>query len=90
MLHLLALAVAISPLEWITTHMQLVGWPAIVMAAYWVGRQFQKVNSQIIKTVGQIDTMATNHFPHMEQSLAKQDIHLENIDRNIGRLADRI
>lgn len=88
MFHLLALLAA-SPWEWAASHLQLIGWPAIVLIAWKVGRAFTEVQNHFNTAVGQIDKMATNHFPHMEQSLAKQDIYLENIDKNIARLADK-
>jgi hypothetical protein len=87
MLHLLA---EVTPFEWASTHLQILGWPAIVFFAWQVGKHFQNLTFTAAKTVAQIDLMATNHFPHMEISLAKQDIHLENIDRNIERMANRL
>ena len=78
-----------TPFEWISTHMQMVGWPAMVFFAWRVGGYFKDIQTKVVKTVTQIDTMSTNHFPHMQESLQRQDQFLENIDRNIGRLADR-
>lgn len=90
-LHLLAQAVvSVTPWDWAANHIHLVGWPAIVLIAWKVRGYFNNVSNQFTKAVGQIDTMASNHFPHMEQSLAKQDVFLESIDKNIARLADKM
>ena len=90
MLHLLAQVATQSPWEWGASHLQLLGWPAIVAIAWGVGRAVSNAINQLTKAFGQIDHMATNHFPHMEQSLARQDVYLESIDKNIARLADRL
>ena len=92
MWHLLAEIVVTNqtPFEWISNHMHIVGWPTLVFLAWRVGGYFKDIQTKVIKTVTQIDTMATNHFPHMQDSLQRQDIFLENIDRNIGRMADKL
>lgn len=63
----------LSPFEYISQHLQLIGWPALVIIAWKAGNLFQTFVNTLEKTIGQIDKMATNHFPHMEESLAKQD-----------------
>jgi len=88
MLHVLA-QVMPSPFEWASNHLHLIGWPAIVFLAWKASTAFSKISSHFTKAVGQIDQLATNHFPHMEASLARQDIYLSNIDKNIERLADK-
>jgi hypothetical protein len=91
MLHLFADGVANpTPLEWVSSHLHLIGWPAIVFIAWQAGTFITSLKTKITKTVDQIDSMATNHFPHMEASLAKQDIYLESIEKNIGRMADKL
>ena len=91
MLHLLAEVVANpTPFEWASNHLHILGWPAVVFFAWQVGGYFKELTAKAKKTVDQIDAMATNHFPHMEASLAKQDTYLESIDKNIGRLADKL
>lgn len=92
MWHILAQAVtALSPTPWTWAfdHLHLIGWPTLCILAWRISKAFTQASSQFTKTVGQIDTMATNHFPHMQSSLERQDIFLANIDRNIGRLADK-
>lgn len=88
--HLLAQLATQTPWDWASSHIHLIGWPTLCVIAWRVGKAFNDVSTHFTKAVGQIDTMATNHFPHMEASLAKQDVYLESIDKNIGRLADRL
>lgn len=78
-----------TPIEWIATHIQLVGWPALVGLAWTAGNYFKGLKHQVKETITQIDHMATNHFPHMQESLAKQDAFLANIDKNIERMANK-
>lgn len=72
-----------SPFEWASQHIHLVTWPVIVWlvarATWMAGKFFQQAKHQVETTVTQINTMATNHFPHMERSLI-------NMDKNITRL----
>jgi hypothetical protein len=79
-----------TPFQWALDHMNLVGWPAFVYFAWQAGNYFRGLKAQVTKTVGQIDEMATNHFPHMETSLGKQDVYLDSIDKNIQRMADKL
>lgn len=80
----------VTPFEWASNHLHLIGWPVVVYVAWQAGNLFRDMKAKVTKTVGQIDEMATNHFPHMEASLAKQDMYLESIDKNIGRMADKL
>lgn len=67
-----------SPIEWLSTHVQLVGWPVLCLFAWKASALVTEIKHTITKTFGQIDTMATNHFPHMEASLTRQDTILAN------------
>lgn len=87
-MHLMLLLQALpsSPWEWAATHLQLIGWPTLCFLAWKVSGYFQKALHQITKTVEQIDTMSTNHFPHMEASLANQDNLLHSVDASLKTL----
>lgn len=84
------IAEILTPFEWASSHMHLIGWPALVFFAWQAGNFFRSLKTQVNTTVTQINEMATNHFPHMEASLAKQDVYLASIDRNIERVADKL
>ena len=83
-------AAATSPFDWASNHLHIIGWPALVYFAWRVGTYFQSIKHKFEATVEQIDTMACNHFPHMEASLTRQDGYLENMDKNIARMADKL
>jgi hypothetical protein len=91
MIHFLAqVAQTQSPFEWASQHIHVIGWGTVVMAAWKISTFFSAAKAQVTKTVGQIDVLSTNHMPHMGASLARQDLLLTNIDKNIERLADKI
>ena len=73
-----------TPFEWASQHIHLIAWPTIVWfvgkAAWQAAKFFTQTKTQIEQTVGQINTMATNHFPHMENALL-------NMAKNIRRMA---
>lgn len=72
-----------SVFEWCYQHLALVGYTAVCIAA-WRGRGLYADITQIAsKMVGQIDSMATNHFPHMEESLKNQDKLLGSVDESL-------
>jgi hypothetical protein len=87
MIHLLAafLPTANSPFEWASQHLQIIGWPALVIFAWRVATYFERITSQASKTVGQIDMLATNHMPHMETSLISMEKSLTTIAENSHR-----
>lgn len=72
-----------SPFDWASQHIHLVAWPTIVglvaKVTWTASKWLTETKNQVEKTVGQINTMATNHFPHMERALI-------NMDKNIRRL----
>ena len=78
-----------NPFEFITQHLQVIGWPALCFFAWKVSKYFERITTQASKTIGQIDTMATNHFPHMEESLKRQDEFLHSVDTSLKTLVQR-
>jgi hypothetical protein len=77
-----------TPLVWAIEHLSAIGWPVIVYFAWKVGGYFRQTSEQISKTVGQINSMATNHFPHMEASLQNQDALLHSMDGSLKTIAE--
>ncbi len=72
-----------SPFEFFSQHIHLVGWGTVIMLVWKAGKFFNEAKTQVTRTVAQIDTMATNHFPHMERSII-------TMDKNIGRMAQHM
>lgn len=60
---------AAIPFQFVSNYIHLVAWPTICVFLWKASKAVQKFTDKLDKTTGQIDTMATNHFPHMEQYL---------------------
>lgn len=84
MLHILAQAVSQAPWEWAASHLQLIGWPTLCVIAWRVGKAFSDVSSHFTRAVGQIDQMATNHMPHVQDGILElvelQKVNNEKLD----------
>jgi hypothetical protein len=59
----------LPPYEWVTQHIQVVGWPALCIIAWKAGNVFHKFVDRLEKTTNQIDMMATNHTPHIQDGI---------------------
>ena len=77
----------LPPFEWAYQHIGLVSWPAICFAIWKVTRYIDRVTAIAVKTISQIDTLATNHMPHMEASLSKQDALLVDMAHSLTEIA---
>jgi hypothetical protein len=80
---------AVSVFEWAVQHLPAIGWPTLIVASWKISAYFSKAASQITKTVDQIDSLATNHFPHMQASLQNQDQILKSVDESLKTLVER-
>lgn len=72
-LHLLQAAApnAVTPFQWASQYIHVVAWPTICIAIWKVSQAATKFVEKLDTTIGEIHTMATNHFPHMESSLTE-------------------
>jgi hypothetical protein len=77
----------LPPFEWAYQHVGLISWPAICYALWKVTRYIDGVTATATKTINQIDTLATNHAPHMEESLKTQDGLLHSMDASLKEIA---
>jgi hypothetical protein len=73
LLHLFQVAApnAVTPFQWASNYIHVVAWPTICYAIWRVSKAATKFVGKIDNTVEQIDKLSTNHFPHMEASLAE-------------------
>jgi hypothetical protein len=78
----------LPPFEWAYQHMALVGWPTVCYCAWRLSRYVDRVTRQAVKTVSQIDKMATNCFPTMQRSLENQDGLLHSMDKSLKTIAE--
>lgn len=98
-------------IEWIVDHLQVIGWP-IAVGLIWRGRGVLdsflttwKVSAQKIAVTEttaaaiklEVDTLTTNHFKHLEESMAALAVAqgdanklLTSIDKGIAVLAARV
>ena len=75
--------------EFIYAHLGVIGWPALCIGVWKVSKWVTEVHTQVTKTVDQIDMLSVNHFPHIQESLQKQDKLLESVDDSLKVLVER-
>jgi hypothetical protein len=73
----------VTPFEWASGHIHVIGWPALILLCWKVSRFVTRLEGRAVAAETHIVTMATNHFPHMEASLANQDTLLKSIDGSL-------
>jgi hypothetical protein len=76
-----------NPYVWALEHVSAIGWPALIIFAWRVATYFERLSTKAKNTIGQIDTLATNHFPHMQESLQKQDGLLQTMNESLKTIA---
>lgn len=90
-------------LEWVSQHLQLIGWPTLIIFL-WKARGYidkfisggELSDKRLLETysiatelkIG-LDTLQNNHMSHLQDSMNKNNELLSNIDRNIAILVDR-
>lgn len=72
--------------QWVYDHLALVGYTGVGIFVWKTRGLLSDLTSIAKKTVEQIDTLATNHFPHMEESLKNQDGLLHSMDGSLKTL----
>jgi hypothetical protein len=77
---------SLSPFEYFSQHLQIIGWPTLCFAVWKVTRFMTTVETRVVGSETHITAMATNHFPHMEASLANQDTLLKSVDQSLKTL----
>jgi hypothetical protein len=75
--------------EWVFQHLQVIGWPVLVAGLWKLIKFLNKLEMQFTKTIGQIDTLSTNHFPHMQESLQNQDRLMKSMDESLKLIANQ-
>jgi len=61
----------LTPFQWALEHIQIIGWPAVVWAVWKFSQFLNGVSNRAAVVESQVNTLATNHFPHMEASLGR-------------------
>lgn len=76
-----------TPLAYIIDHVQVVGWPTLLLFFWRAGRFIQKFEERLIKTENTIELVATNHLPHVTQGL--EDVK-NAVERGFSNLSNQL
>lgn len=79
---------SLTPLEWVSQHIQLIGWPTLIYATWRVTRFFTIVETRVLSAEEHVTKMATNCFPTMQASLQTQDALMKSMDSSLKTLAN--
>ena len=71
--------ITITPFQWASDHIHLVGWPAVMAAAYKLHTIFLDVRDRAISLEAKANKLTENDIPHIQVSL-------ESIDKNMAVL----
>ena len=83
---------AVTPFQFASNYVHLVAWPTICVFLWKASKAVQKFTDKVETTTNQINTMATNHMPHVQDGilelveLAKENNH--RLERLIDVLKD--
>lgn len=86
-----------NPLPWLIDHVSSFGWGAVIYACYrvvratfYAGSMFTIVKERVLEGEKTLVTMATNHLPHLQIELEKQNTHAETTHKLLAELRDGI
>lgn len=86
-----------NPLPWLFDHLASFGWSAVLYTCYrivrgtfFAGSLFTIVKERVLQGEDTLRTMATNHLPHLQLELEKQNAHAETTNRLLTELRDAI
>jgi hypothetical protein len=80
---------AVQIFEYLYTH---AGIPVLIGVGVYIYKATKWITEKAAvatKAVNQLDTLATNHFPHMEESLKNQDGLMHSMDNSLKILVER-
>jgi len=75
----------INPFEWVTGHIHLAGWMAIMGFVYKATRFLTKAETRFEVVEGHVHKLATNCAPTIQASLQNQDGILKNVDASLKK-----
>lgn len=68
---------AVTPLDWIISHLSFISWPAAVGAAWYLRGVFKDMADRARTMEEHVEKMSTNCFPTMQASLQSIDETLQ-------------
>jgi hypothetical protein len=60
-----------SPLTWLQSWAMAMGWPVIVLAAFWIGRYVQRLEMRVDRAEKRITDLVERHMPALHRALAE-------------------
>jgi hypothetical protein len=76
-----------SALTYILDHVQLIGWPTLLLFIWRASRFITNVSERVVKAEQTIELLATNHLPHIEQGL--KDVE-SAVERGFANLSNQL
>ena len=74
-------------LTWLSANFHVIGWTGLTIGVWKVSRFITKAESRVLTAEQQLNTLATNHFPHMEASLKNQDGLMHEMNESLKLIA---
>lgn len=71
-------------IAFVTDHIAVIGWPTLLLFFWRASRYVAKFEERVVKTEETIQTMATNHLPHVEAALHDLKDAVERGFTNLG------
>jgi len=82
----------LTPFEWSVQHLQVIGWPILVLLAFRISRFLTRVEDMVKIKVVQFDelhTAVTNHLSHATQEAADAILTLANNQKEMIETVER-
>lgn len=80
---------------WVVSHLALIGWPAVLYAAYRiivmcfkVGRSATLIVQRVLTGEETLHLLASNHLPHLQIEMEKTNTHLEQTNATLKNIRD--
>jgi hypothetical protein len=73
--------------KWVADRFSIIGWSALVALTWKVSTWFNDATKRSAVATDQVNKLATEHFPAIKDSLAKQDGYLKSMDDNLRVMA---
>ena len=78
----------VSVIDWLSTHAHMLGWGFIITVCVKAIQFFARVARRFERAEETLQTMATNHVTHIEQSIASVDTHMQGMREDVKGLRE--
>lgn len=84
-----------TPYLWVVSHLQVIGWPAVIYAAYRIikacfrlGRAATLVEQRVLDGERTLHLLATNHLPHLEMAIKETTATVAGVHTTMQGIRD--